>query len=45
MSRTGKEGGVRPDWAHVYLAVLPPLPLHSPKEEEKIAGALRCAGG
>lgn len=37
----GKEGGVRPDCSHVYLAVLPLLPLHLPKEEAKIAGALR----
>ena len=36
-----KDGSARPDWAHVYLAVLPLLPLHVAKDEAKIAVALR----
>ena len=38
-----KDSSVRPDWAHVYLAVLPLLPLQAAKDEAKIAVALRCA--
>jgi len=38
-----KDGGARPDWAHVYLAVLPLLPLHAVKDEARIAVALRYA--
>jgi hypothetical protein len=37
----GKDAGVRPDWAHVFLSVLPLLPLHNPKDRAKIASALR----
>ena len=42
-SRADKDGGARPDWAHVYLAVLPPLPLNAAKDEAKIVVALRHA--
>ena len=42
-SRADKDGGARPDWAHVYLAVLPLLPLNAAKDEAKIAVALRHA--
>ena len=40
-SRADKDGSARPDWAHVYLAVLPLLPLHAVKDEAKIGVALR----
>ena len=39
----GTAGGLKPDWAHVYLSVLSTLPLHAPKDESKVAGALRAA--
>ena len=42
-ARADKDGGTRADWAHAYLAVLPPLPLNVPKDEAKIAVALRYA--
>ncbi len=31
------------DWVHIYHSVLPLLPLHQPKEEPRVAGALRTA--
>ena len=36
----------KPDWAHVFLTVLDPLPLHQPQQEGLTAAALRaaCAG-
>jgi acetyl-CoA carboxylase/biotin carboxylase 1 len=38
------EAAARPDWAHVYLSVLPALPLvGGPGEEGRIAAALRTA--
>lgn len=40
----GSEGsGVKPDWAHVYLSVLSVLPLHLPRDEGRVAAALRAA--
>ena len=39
----GREGGVKPDWAHVYLSVLSVLPLHSTRDESRVAAALRAA--
>ncbi len=39
----GREGSVRPDWAHIYLSVLSALPLHSPHDETRVASALRAA--
>lgn len=36
-------GGVKPDWAHVYLSVLSVLPLHLPRDEGRVAAALRAA--
>jgi hypothetical protein len=39
----GREGGVKPDWAHVYLSVLSVLPLHSARDESRVAAALRAA--
>jgi hypothetical protein len=39
----GREGGQRPDWAHVYLNVLSTLPLHATRDEGRIASALRAA--
>lgn len=44
VSGTGRDSSVRPDWAHLFLSVLPPLPLNAGKQEEHIAGALRAAG-
>jgi len=37
---------MKADWAHVFLSVLPPLPLAAPKDENRIALALKaaCAG-
>ncbi|PRW58200.1 acetyl- carboxylase 1-like isoform A [Chlorella sorokiniana] len=43
-SGVGSEGsGVKPDWAHVYLSVLSVLPLHLPRDEGRVAAALRAA--
>ncbi|KAL4426359.1 hypothetical protein ABPG77_004653 [Micractinium sp. CCAP 211/92] len=42
-SGVGREGSVRPDWAHIYLSVLSALPLHSPRDETRVASALRAA--
>ncbi|PSC75189.1 acetyl-carboxylase 1-like [Micractinium conductrix] len=39
----GRDGGLRPDWAHVYLSVLSALPLHQAREEAHVAAALRTA--
>lgn len=39
----GRDGGLKPDWAHVYLSVLSVLPLHTPREESRVAAALRTA--
>ena len=33
-----------PDWAHVFLSVLPTLPLNTATDEARIAAALRAAG-
>ena len=35
-----------PDWTHIFLSVLPPLPLGSPKDENRLVLALKaaCAG-
>ena len=33
----------RADWVHMYHSVLPLLPLHNPKEEARVSGALRSA--
>lgn len=30
-----------PDWCHIFLSVLPPLPLHAGKDRAKVAAALR----
>ena len=38
----GNQGGTRADWTHVYLAVLPALPLHAQADEAAIASDLRC---
>ena len=37
---------MKADWAHVFLSVLPPLPLAAAKDETRIALALKaaCAG-
>ena len=37
---------MRADWAHVFLSVLPTLPLASAKDEARVAQALKaaCAG-
>ncbi|CAK0731625.1 hypothetical protein CVIRNUC_000020 [Coccomyxa viridis] len=42
----GAEKGeaARPDWAHVFLSVLPTLPLNTATDEARIAAALRAAG-
>lgn len=41
----GEKGeGARADWAHVYLSVLPQLPLSAPADEARIVAALRAAG-
>jgi hypothetical protein len=34
-----------PDWSHIFLDVLSPLPLQSPKDEATVAAALRSAAG
>ena len=34
---------MKADWAHVFLSVLPPLPLASPRDEARIAMALRTS--
>ena len=36
-------GGPAPDWSHVYLDVLSALPLGSPRDESRVAAALRAA--
>lgn len=40
------EPNLKPDWTHVFLSVLPPLPLGQPRDETRITLALRaaCAG-
>lgn len=41
----GEKGeAARADWAHVFLSVLPQLPLSAPADEARIAAALRAAG-
>lgn len=41
----GEKGeAARADWAHVFLSVLPQLPLGAPADEGRIAAALRAAG-
>ncbi|KAL4859471.1 Acetyl-CoA carboxylase 1 [Chlorella vulgaris] len=42
-SGVGRDGGLKPDWAHVYLSVLSVLPLHTPRDESRVAAALRTA--
>ena len=41
-----KDSLTKPDWAHVFLTVTQPLPLHQPEQEGQTASALRaaCAG-
>ena len=42
---TAEKGeAARPDWAHVFLSVLPTLPLNALADEARIAAALRSAG-
>lgn len=43
---SGKATAGKPDWAHIFLTVLDPLPLHTQDEQEQAATALRaaCAG-
>ena len=42
---TAEKGeAARPDWAHVFLSVLPTLPLNALGDEARIAAALRSAG-
>jgi len=41
-SRGGGDGG-RADWAHVFLTVLPPLPLGAGADGGRVAAALRAA--
>ena len=31
---------MRPDWAHLFLSVLPALPLDAGKQEEQVAGGM-----
>ncbi|EIE18073.1 hypothetical protein COCSUDRAFT_26470 [Coccomyxa subellipsoidea C-169] len=41
----GEKGeAARADWAHVFLSVLPQLPLNAPADEGRVAVALRAAG-
>ena len=42
----GDHEPMKADWAHVFLSVLPPLPLAAAKDETRIALALKaaCAG-
>lgn len=41
----GEKGeAARADWAHVFLSVLPQLPLSALADEGRIAAALRAAG-
>lgn len=39
-----KGEAARPDWAHVFLSVLPTLPLSTVADEGRVAAALRSAG-
>ena len=40
----GKAPMGKPDWAHIFLTVLDPLPIHSKEEQKQAATALRAAG-
>ncbi|KAK9790754.1 hypothetical protein WJX73_002279 [Symbiochloris irregularis] len=46
LSLTSGDPSLKPDWAHVFISVLPPLPLGQVKEEARIVLALKaaCAG-
>lgn len=45
MKRAGEKGeAARADWAHVFLSVLPQLPLSAIADEVRVAAALRAAG-
>ena len=37
---SGRDSSVRPDWAHLFLSVLPALPLDAGKQEEQVAGGM-----
>ncbi len=43
LSPAEKGEAARPDWAHVFLSVLPTLPLNTLADEARIAAALRSA--
>ena len=43
LSSAEKGEAARPDWAHVFLSVLPTLPLNTLADEARIAAALRSA--
>ena len=32
----GREGGIKPDWSHIYLSVLSTLPLHSARQVKRL---------
>ncbi len=38
-----KADSARADWAHVYLSVLPTLPLCAPGDEPRVTASLRAA--
>jgi acetyl-CoA carboxylase/biotin carboxylase 1 len=42
---TSTASAARPDWSHIYLDVLSPLPLGGAAEESRVAAALRAAAG
>lgn len=44
MAGSEKGEASKPDWAHVYLSLLPTLPLNAPADEVRITAALRAAG-